>query len=262
MLAYTTGSLKDGSQLIVTIEIPTTAITNVNRQDIVDKRHATYRSDTAIVKNIEDHCGNEYSNGFIDFSYYNTLDESIFECKIGDVIKRKIDFPERSMGNENGIYFWLHKDVIQEHIPIKNGDYCNFDFDGKLQEIGTKVDGKHNGSRYYWENYDDGCRHYRETHYHENHHEVLDIDYYDERIIKYEVKNDMLHGLFTKYDINNNKLYEVNYIDGKKEGVDTRWDSDGNIVDQITYENGKERLPSLYDKLVSVFSRKTKIGVC
>ena len=72
----------------------------------------------------------------------------------------------------------------------------------------------------------------------------------------------MLHGLFTKYDINNNKLYEVNYIDGKKEGVDTRWDSDGNIVDQITYENGKEKVTSLYEKFVNVFSRKTKIGVC
>ncbi len=263
MLAYTTGTLKDGTQLIVTIEIPTTSTTNLNRKDIVDKRHATYRSDTAIVKKIEDHCGNEYSTGRIDFSYYNTREDSIFECKIGDVIKRKLDFPDSCTGNEIGIYFWLQKDVIQEHIPIKNGDYCHFDFDGRLYAIGTMVDGKSSGSRYYWEIYDDGkWRHYTETHYHENHSDVMEIDYYDETIVKYQTKNEKFDGLFTKYDLNNNKLYQVNYVDGKKEGVNTRWDSDGNIVYQTTYENGKEKLPSLYEKFVNMFSKTTKIGVC
>ena len=63
MLAYTTGTLDDKTKLIITIEIPKDAKTNMARKDIYDKEHATYKTDKLIVKKIEDYCGNEYSNG-------------------------------------------------------------------------------------------------------------------------------------------------------------------------------------------------------
>jgi len=32
----------------------------------------------------------------------------------------------------------------------------------------------------------------------------------------------------------------VNYKDGKKHGLDTRWDREGNITRQVRYENGQQ----------------------
>ena len=50
----------------------------------------------------------------------------------------------------------------------------------------------------------------------------------------------MKNGLKTTYYKNGQKKSEINYKEGKKEGLWTTWDEDGNITETKTYKNGKE----------------------
>ena len=44
----------------------------------------------------------------------------------------------------------------------------------------------------------------------------------------------------TKFYENGQKKSETNYKDGKKHGLGTEWDEEGNVISQANFENGVE----------------------
>ena len=51
-------------------------------------------------------------------------------------------------------------------------------------------------------------------------------------------KNSELHGICTNYWYNNNKVDEVNYINGLKDGFYKSWNKDGTLRSEEHYKNG------------------------
>ena len=47
-------------------------------------------------------------------------------------------------------------------------------------------------------------------------------------------------GVLVEYHENGQKSVETNYVDGKKHGLQTHWDEEGNVTEQAKFENGEK----------------------
>lgn len=145
MIGYKAG-FSDKKRVIITLEIPEDALTNINRTNIVDKSKAKYRTNKAVVIKIEDKEGNTYEfaeSGFykakkVDYLIHETVKELNYDTTINNVCAPGIHFflEKRSAylyGRdllENGLFQKWH---ANGQLWIE-GNYINWKRDGYFQE--------------------------------------------------------------------------------------------------------------------------------
>jgi len=125
-LSYKSGGLNDQDirRVLVTLEIPDDAKTNLHRKDIVDSTKAKYRCNKAKVLKIEDNEGTEYQEA-------TTLCYSDKKLKyvVGEEVEEKNYNTDIEVVCGEGIHFFLDKEVallfglddLGPHGPIKDG---------------------------------------------------------------------------------------------------------------------------------------------
>lgn len=77
--------------------------------------------------------------------------------------------------------------------------------------------------------------------------------YYDNGVIQQEGtfnKEGKLHGVWTSYDINGDKVTVGKYIDGKKVGKWFFWTKD-NVIKEVDYDNSK--ITSVNERVATTF---------
>ena len=103
MLGYKVAKNGD-TRVIVTLEIPTDARTNMNRLSVAVKEYATYRTDKAKVVKIEDVDGNTYTSAESIYYPYATL-----YYTAGEMVEEP-SFGDPSQEDGDGIYFFLKRE--------------------------------------------------------------------------------------------------------------------------------------------------------
>jgi antitoxin component YwqK of YwqJK toxin-antitoxin module len=146
MLGYKVAKSFD-KRVVITLEIPEDAITNVKRTNIVHAETAKYRTNKAKVIKIEDSDGKTYEEA-VSFQYYNgTLTYNL---------KQGIRCPDFDMNLEkvcsNGIHFFLTKSLAETYglKTIENGVLTAWHDNGTKYEETPFVNGKINGTYSCW----------------------------------------------------------------------------------------------------------------
>lgn len=154
MLGYKAAK-SDGKKLIVTLEIPNDAITNLERKSVVVKESAKYRCNKAKVLKIEDENGKEYKEAISLFSGF----PSQILYKVNEVVE--VDNFDMNLENvcSSGIHFFLNKSVAEQYMiscDTFTGILNHYLDNGTLSIQSSYVNGKKNGIeiRYLI----DGCR--------------------------------------------------------------------------------------------------------
>jgi antitoxin component YwqK of YwqJK toxin-antitoxin module len=209
MLGYKIAKNGD-KRVIVTLEIPSDALTNMDRPTVIVKDTATYRANKVVVLKIEDAEGNCYetatSSSYIPKSLTYTVGELIEE-------------PTYNMDPENiyaeGIHFFLSRRVAELYRleKVANGLYQTWHDNGHKCEEVPYIDGKIHGLYQSW---------------HENRQKCEETIYVDGKI----------QGLSKFWYENGRKREETNYIDGEKHGLYQQWDKDGVKIEEATYVAG------------------------
>jgi hypothetical protein len=110
MIGYKIVLSINACRLLLTLEIPSDAKTNMNRPDIFDKDKASYRCNKCNVINIEDELGNIYTEAFSIF-------DSDFKYELNKQVEVK-NFDEN--GGSAGIHFYLSKIVAyNQDVRVK-----------------------------------------------------------------------------------------------------------------------------------------------
>lgn len=163
MQAYNCGRSEDGKYVIITLEIPEDAKTNMTRRSITKPQTALYRINKAKVIAITDSEGNSYEKAESK-DYGCTVLYTVNEvCEVvgsvssitGDQTLRDYDSdPEKVWAP--GIRFFLTKRCAELYgvDSVKNGIYTRWYPNGeKLYEVNFSS-GEKVGQEYYW--HDDG----------------------------------------------------------------------------------------------------------
>jgi hypothetical protein len=133
---------KNGDKrVVITLEIPSDALTNMNRSSVLVKETAIYRTNKAKVLKIEDTDGNCYTTA-TSFNYYKSL-----EYKVGEVMEEPTYNIDPEEVYAEGIHFVLSRRVAELYglMKIENGLFESWTYDGqKLCEV-LYVDGKRDG---------------------------------------------------------------------------------------------------------------------
>lgn len=131
----------NGERIILTLEIPEDALTNMGRSNIVDADKALYRTNKVKVLKAEDSKGNEYKIATslplcADRSYYEEMDEKREPLiySVGDVIEYKCFDTDIELPFARGIKFFLNKKMAEVYMCGKpqNGRYQNWSADGSI----------------------------------------------------------------------------------------------------------------------------------
>lgn len=226
-----------GKRVIITLEIPPDALTNMDRKSVVNKDTAKHRVNKALVMKIEDAEGN----------LYDTATSSQYtKKKLTYTVGKVIEEPSFDMDLEKvcteGIHIFLTKRVAEfynlESIPNglleawhDNGaKYSEFTFvNGKIEGVSTLwhdngqkqvecmyVNGKEEGLCHSW--FKNGKK------------ETIDM-YVNGRL---EWKNERWYE-------NGQKACEIMCVNGKEERVYQSWDANGLKQHDVVYVNGKEK---------------------
>ena len=201
----------DDVRVLVTLDIPEDAITNINRTNVAVKETAKYRANKAKVIKIEDVDGNEYTEAITGF-YHNklliyTIDETIevddYDMYLEDVCT-------------SGIHFFLNRRVAElyENTKLLNEKFESWHENGNKKNECNYVNGELDGLFRSWR--DD-----------------------KQLIIQSTYVNGKLEGLYQEWDEDGNKWLRCNYVDGKLEGLFQRWFRNGNNKIKCNYVKGK-----------------------
>lgn len=137
------GSYKN-IEVLVEIEIPSDAITNINRDDIFDKLNAEYKTNKYIVKKIYDINLNEYSIFFLN---YNSG-----AIKLGELVF--VNDTDCDSDTDDDIElkqkFYMSKHIAIGLTYIMDGICILYHQNGRKQIEYTRKNGKKNGKYYEW----------------------------------------------------------------------------------------------------------------
>jgi antitoxin component YwqK of YwqJK toxin-antitoxin module len=198
------------TRVLITLDIPEDAITNVDRTSVVVKDTAKYRTNKAKVVKIEDKDGKEYTEATTGFYVGKSL-----TYKLNDLV----EVPEYDMNLEEvcstGIHFFLTKRVAELYSrdSIENGLYQSWHDNGEKFEECTFVSGRIEGL--YQRRYEDGQ-------------------------IQEECTfvSGRREGLCQRWYTNGQKWKECTYVDGVKYGLYQRWYANGEKWEECTYVDG------------------------
>jgi antitoxin component YwqK of YwqJK toxin-antitoxin module len=227
---------KNGDKrVVVTLEIPSDALTNMGRSSIAVRETAKYRANKAIILKIEDVEGNCYETA-TSFNY----DKKSLAYKVGELLEE----PSYNMNPEAvcaaGIHFFLDRHVAELYgrEMVVNGLYQVWYANGQKREETTYVNGKRNGLYQMWYangqkceeyTYVDEKRHGLYQSWYENGQKCEEYTYVDEEDIR---------GLYQSWHENGQKCEEATYIDGGVQGLYQYWNEDGTINEEITFIDG------------------------
>jgi len=155
----------DDSRVIVTLQIPDDAQTNMGRSSVVVKETAKYRASKAKVLEIQDAEGKNYDSA-ISFNY----PEKSLIYKVGAILMESSYDPDPEIICGEGIHYFLSRTTAEQYglNSVQNGICISYYDNGNKREEGTFKDGKKHGLFQRWfENgqkdgeatYVDGLRH-------------------------------------------------------------------------------------------------------
>jgi len=135
------------TRVLITLDIPEDAITNVARTSVVVKDTAKYRTNKAKVLKIEDEAGKEYTEAITGFYDLESLTYRLNEL---------VEVPEYDMNLEEvcstGIHFFRTKRVAElyDRYSIQNGLLQRWHANGEKHEESTFVNGRIEGLYQRW----------------------------------------------------------------------------------------------------------------
>lgn len=140
--------------VLVEIEIPPDANTDINRDDIFDKLNAEYETNKYIVKKIYDQHLNEYSIFF--HNYYSGA------IKLGELVfVNNSEYDSDTDEEEKVKKFYMSKHIAIGLTDIMNGNCTLYHKNGRKRIEYTRKNGKKNGKYYEWldngQIYDESC---------------------------------------------------------------------------------------------------------
>ena len=206
MLGYKIAQNKDFKRVLVTLEIPKDAKTNLNRRYIANKYTSKYRCNKAKVLKIEDEI-QEYQEA-------NSIYDNTFIYIVGeDVVEKNYDEQNEVICGK-GLHFFLDKQVALFYdldiSKMKEGVYCQYYDDGQKMIEFIYKDGKRDGLCRIW---------------HEN------GKLKEECLFKKGKKE----GLYKSWWSNGKTMVECNYLEGKKVGIYKEFNKKGYIEYETTY---------------------------
>jgi hypothetical protein len=205
------------TRVIVTLEIPEDAITNMNRKDIVNRETATYRTNKANVLKIEDTEGNEYThaksfgyNKSLDYIVHETILVEDYDMDLEDVCAPGIHyFLSRRRAELYGSY------SLKQFIDNSSFLFQKWHDNGqKLMEC-TYENGKLQGLYQTW--YSDGRKWVECTYVNGERHGLYQWWYKtDQKQCECNYVNDTIHDLYQAWYVNGLKKEESTYVNGQK----------------------------------------------
>jgi antitoxin component YwqK of YwqJK toxin-antitoxin module len=247
--------------VIITLEIPADAVTNMDRKDIVDPQKALYETDKAKVLKIEDVSGGEYVTAihgqFPDEMQYFNLGEYTCAKPISErehpgctwiynikyVIDKSIaEFEARENQLDTGIVYIYHPNGrLRSKTPFVNGKenglYQSWYKNGTQFEEVMMVDNMFEGT---YSIFDDktGLVYETDEYVHNNRHGVRRMIYDTHIILEEHYVAGEKHGLCTEWHSNQQKSEECMWNHGKKVGLFQRWHENGVKAEELLYEDG------------------------
>jgi antitoxin component YwqK of YwqJK toxin-antitoxin module len=238
MLGYKIAK-SDHEKVIITLEIPEDALTNMNRKDVVDVAFAKHRTNKAKVISIEDLDGNTFNKATSSHYKNKSLVYEVGKTVYVDDFDTNIDLICSS-----GIHYFLDKELAKM-------------YDYKWFIAHTVLNGPHriyydNGRLYVNAEYKDGILHGKKIMYNINGGIMSDYNYVDGKkeglcidydyfgMVKEETiyKNDLRNGTY-KYYYNYpsiGRVYiEYMFKDDKKYGYDNLYDMNGKFIKRFIY---------------------------
>ncbi len=138
-------AINNDKRVIITLEIPEDAKTNLHRSNIIDAHKAQYRANKARVLKIEDTEGNEYTsaNTALYHKKLTYVKDKVIETNFGGNLETVC---------AKGIHFFLDKEVAEEYCvgKIENGIKRTYYDNGQKWIETNYVDGIANGLYKEW----------------------------------------------------------------------------------------------------------------
>lgn len=199
------------TRVVITLEIPEDAITNVDRKSVAVKESAKYRTNKAKVIKIEDENAKEYTEAITGFYNYKSL-----TYKLNEIIEISDYDTDLEKVCSSGIHFFLTKHIAELYgiSSLQNGLYQSWHENGQKRKECMYVNRKQEGLNQGW---------------HENGEKKFECIYV----------NGKLDGLYQEWYSNGQKYKEYNYVNGVKEGLHQLWYDNGQKYNEFTYVNGK-----------------------
>ena len=209
MIGYKAAKVGE-TRVLITLDIPDDAITNVARTSVVVKDTAKYRTNKANVLKIEDEDGKEYTEAVTVFYRENSLTYKLNE--LVEVSNYDMNLEEVC---SSGIHFFLTKRVAELYSrdSIQNGLYQSWYKNGEKWVECTYVNGKREGLFQEWRRN-------------------------GQKLEEFTLVNGLAEGLYQSWHQNGEKWVECTFVNGRFEGVYQCWYSNGQKYSESTYVNG------------------------
>ena len=117
MIGYK-AAFNENTRVVITLEIPDDALTNINRTSVVVKEKAKHRANKVKVLKIEDKQGKEYKTAETGF-----FREKILVYRVGETLEEPTYDTDIEQVCSRGIHFFLDKTVAEQYeiLEIENG---------------------------------------------------------------------------------------------------------------------------------------------
>ena len=199
-----------GIRVVVTLVIPSDAVTNIGRKDIVDVTYAKHRTNKARVIDIEDENRKKYKSArsfnygdkYLDYKLNTTLIIDDYDMNLDRVCS-------------SGIHFFLHRRCAELYglECVKNGLFEVWYENGQIKSKCEYVNGQIHGNYTSW--HDNGRRWCEVKYNYGLKHGVYKRWWYgtDQLMEKITYMNGIIHGLYeswTEYGVKEKELIYVN----------------------------------------------------
>ena len=233
MIGYKPAKTED-KKVLITLEIPEDAITNISRESVIVKNTAAYKSNTVKVLKIEDADGIEYKSCV---SCYD--DNKKLTYTVGKIIKDSSSLTTMEKYGPSGILFFLDMNVAKSYTYgfITDGIITKYFADGTKMSEENYSNGKRNGICPRWhytgeklheESYTNGKRNGMFKEWHANGQLASEVMYEDDKKI----------GMYRQWHKNGYRHIQVMYKDGLMDGIYNQWHTNGNDRIQHTFVDG------------------------
>lgn len=225
-------AINNHRRVLVTLEVPANAITNINRKSVVEggSDTATYVSNIVKVLKIQD-CEDSSKE-------YLSAVSGFFSIKVNYRVGETIAEGFRSYG----ISFFISKKVARSYglSKVENGIFQRWYPNGQTEIIINFTDGKFDGLYEVWfsngkkaveENYEYGVLEGSFRRWHTNGNKSIEGSY----------NCGFLQGPYTMWYRNGFKCLESYFADGIPEGTRESWDTNGKSIIKKEYSQGKEK---------------------
>jgi antitoxin component YwqK of YwqJK toxin-antitoxin module len=199
------------TRVLITLDIPDDAITNVDRASVAVKDTAKYRTNKAKVVKIEDDDGKEYTEAVTGF-----YREKLLTYRLNELV----EVSDYDMNLENvcstGIHFFRTKRVAELYSSgaIETGLYQSWHENGEKWVECTYVNGKLEGLYQRW--YENG-----------------------QKLDECTYVNGQREGLYQRWYENGQTFTECTFVNGRKDGLYHHWNENGQKWEECTFVNGK-----------------------